>query len=78
MKMNNAQLETNTIRKINAIGEHIVDELKMPKYVKKDPKLRFFNTIVAVSPPQINFTEGNQHEFDSELTSKPLLDIKKS
>ena len=56
--MNNAQLETNTIRKINAIGEHIVDELKMPKYVKKDPKLRFFNTIVAVSPPQINFTEG--------------------
>ena len=76
--MNSEERKASTVSKINAIGRQMIHELDLPNYVKRDPKLCFVNTIVAVSPPQINYKEGIEFDFDPELSSKPLFDLKKS
>lgn len=76
--MNSEEREASTVRKINAVGRHMIHELDLPKSVKKDPKLCFVNTIVAVSPPKINYKDGIEFDFEPELTSKPLYDLKTS
>ena len=60
------------------MGRHAVDELKLPKWIKRDQKLAYMNTIVAFTAPQVQQKDGCEYDFEPELTSKPLIDLKKA
>jgi len=46
--------------------------------MKRDKMLGYVQTLVSVSPPAIQNKEGTEFEFEPELTSGPLGDIKRS
>ena len=56
----------------------MIEELKMPDWMKKDTLSCLATTIVSASPPQIPTRDSTQYEFDDEHTSGSLFSLKKA
>ena len=68
-----------TIREVNKIGSHILSELSVPRWTEKDNGvLKFIQAMVAISPPTIQTSNGREFEFEENLSSKALLDLKRT
>ena len=68
-----------TVREVNKIGSHILNELSVPRWTEKDSGvLKFIQAMVAISPPSIQTTNGKEFDFESNLSSKALFDIKRA
>ena len=78
LQITDMESRKKTQHDIDKIGRHIVTDLKVKKWTKQeDNVLRYIQALVAVSPPEI-IAPGSHHEFDGDLTSDALLDLKRS
>ena len=46
--------------------------------MKRDKMLGYVQTLVSVSPPAIQNRDGCEFDFEPELTSQPLQEIKRT
>lgn len=50
----NDGIREQTVDKVNTLGEHLMNELRVAKWTEKDNNvLRYIQALVAVSPPSI-------------------------
>ena len=61
------------------MGKHLVSDLKIPRWTENDNQvLKYIQALVAVSKPSISSKKGMDHDFEDDLTAKPLLELKRS
>ena len=54
LNIGNDDLRMRTVREVNKIGSHILNELKVPRMTEKENGvLKFIQAMVAISPPSI-------------------------
>ena len=78
LNISNEQYKVKTMKKINDLGKFMIDELKMPKWMKQEDLTCFATTVISASPPQIQSKDGVEFEFEEGLTSSSLLSMKKA
>ena len=79
LDISDGKKRSETVKKVNSIGKHLISDLNIPRWTEnEDPVLKFIQAIVAVSEPTITANKGMDHEFETSLTSEPLLDLKRS
>lgn len=78
LNISNDQYKVKTMKKINDLGKFMIDELKMPKWMKQEDLTCFATTVISASPPQIQAKDGVEFEFEDGLTSSSLLSMKKA
>lgn len=60
------------------MGKHLLNDFKKRKGSKHSKKHSFLQAVMAVSSPKIEAKDEAEFEFEEGLTSKPLLDLKRS
>lgn len=74
-----SKLKNETVRNVNKLGKNLISDLKISKWTENDNEvLKYIQAIVAVSPPAIPFAKDTEYEFEEDLTSQPMLDLKRS
>ena len=63
---------------MNTIGRHLLDDIEESKGTINDNKHSFLKAVVAISSPRIDARDEAEFNFEERLTSKPLLDLKRS
>ena len=51
LNISNHQYKYKTMKKINELGKFMIDELKMPKWMKQEDLTCFATTVISASPP---------------------------
>lgn len=72
------QQQAKTVDSIYSVGRHVINELNLPRWMKRTKMLGYVQTLVSISPPAIQSNEGTEFEFEPELTSQPLQEVKRS
>ena len=65
-----------TMQKMNQLGRFMIEELDMPKWMRKDDLVCYTSTISAISRPTVQERHGSELEFEKELISRPLMSLK--
>jgi len=75
--INDVHLKKITMSKFNSLGCQVTEKLKLPRKIKLDEVTMYAHAATAVLPPTVIGKESEMQDFESELTSNALLDIKK-
>ena len=75
--INDDQLRKSTISKFSSLGCQVTDKLKLPRKIKQDEVTTYAHAVTAVLPPTVIGKESEMQDFEPDLTSNALLDMKK-
>ena len=63
MNITDPVLRQETIKTVNKVGKHLINNIRSPKHLAKDNMANYLHALVAVSPPKVQDKDSAQFEF---------------